>query len=276
MIQYHDSPVLTISSYIHSLLTNLINKKGYKVAITGSGADEIFTGYYDHFLLHLHSIKETESYQKNLSYWKEFIFDVVRDPILKDHDLYVKNPKFRDNIYDKSKEISRFLFKPFPNNFNEKFFTNNLFSNRRLNELFHESIPLILNQEDLNSMKYSIENRSPFLDKRLFEFVFSIPEAFLIQKGYGKYILRESLKGILNDKVRLDRIKKGFNASINSLLNFDDKKTKDYLLDLSSPIFDLVDVKEFEKLLKNEYIPNYKSKFIFSFLSTKIFLELNQ
>ena len=149
LIQYHNSPVLTISSYIHSLLANSINKKGYKVAIAGIAADEIFTGYYDHFLLHLHSIKETESYQKNLSYWKKFIFDFVRNPILKDHDLYLKNPKFRDHIYDESEEISRFLFKPFPNNFNEKFFTNNLFSNRRLNELFHESIPLILNQEDL-------------------------------------------------------------------------------------------------------------------------------
>ena len=68
-------------------------------------------------------------------------------------------------------------------------------------------------------MKYSVENRSPFLDKKLVEFAFSIPEELLIQKGYGKYILRESLKGILNDKVRLDRNKRGFNASINSLLD---------------------------------------------------------
>ena len=124
-------------------------------------------------------------------------------------------------------------------------------------------------------MKYSVENRSPFLDKKLVEFAFSIPEALLIQKGYGKYILRESLKGILNDKVRLDRKKKGFNASINSLINFENKETKDYLLNSSSAIFDLVDAKKFERILKNKYFPNHMSKFIFNFLSAKMFMESN-
>ena len=31
-----------------------------------------------------------------------------------------------------------------------------------LNEIFTENTPPILNNEDLNSMRYSIENRSPF------------------------------------------------------------------------------------------------------------------
>ena len=273
LIQYHDGPVATITNYLHSLLTRSINKSGYKVAISGTAADEIFTGYYDHFLLHLNSIKKSDTYQENLIYWKKFIFKFIRNKNLKDPDLYLKNPKFRNHIYDGSKEISDYLLKPFSSNFEEKVFTRNLFSNRRLNELFYETTPLILNQEDLNSMKYSIENRSPFLDKELVEFAFSIPESFLVQNGYGKYILRESLKGILNDKIRLDREKKGFNASINSLLNFDSNEIRDHLLNSSSPIFDLVNLKKFEKLLKNEYMPNYKSKFIFSFLSAKIFLE---
>ena len=273
LIQYHNAPVATITYYIHSLLASSINKSGYKVAISGTAADEIFTGYYDHFLLHLYSIKNNKEFTENLSYWKKYISVYVRNKKLKDPNLYIKNSKFRDHVYDESEEISNYLLNPYNNTFEEKTFTKNLFSNRRLNELFHEITPLILNQEDLNSMKYSIENRSPFLDKNLVEFAFSIPESLLVQKGYGKYILRESLKGILNDKIRLDREKKGFNASINSLLNFDNKETKDYLLNPSSPIFNLVNFKNFKKLLKNEYIPNYKSKFIFSFLSAKIFLE---
>ena len=275
LIQYHDGPVSTITQYVHSLLTNSISKNGYKVAIAGTAADEIFTGYYDHFLLHLYSIKKSKSFQKNLSYWKEHILGLLRNPNFQDPDLYIKNPKFRDHIYDGTKETSKFLLKPFPDNFDEENFTNNLLSNRRLNELFYENTPLILQQEDLNSMKYSIENRSPFLDKKLVEFAFSIPEEHLIQNGFGKYILRESLKGILDDNVRLDREKKGFNASINSLLNFNSKEVINYILNPSSAIFDLVDRLKFEKLLKNEYFPNHMSKFIFYVLSTKIFLDLN-
>ena len=63
-------------------------------------------------------------------------------------------------------------------------------------------------------MKYSVENRSPFLDTQLVNFMFSVPNNYLIKNGYAKYILRESFNGYLNDKVRLDRVKKGFNASV--------------------------------------------------------------
>ena len=37
-----------------------------------------------------------------------------------------------------------------------------------LNELNIETTPVILNEDDLNSMNYSIENRSPYLDKEIF------------------------------------------------------------------------------------------------------------
>ena len=50
-----------------------------------------------------------------------------------------------------------------------------------MNELFHEATPVILNEDDTNSMFYSIENRSPYLDKNLVEFAMSLPLNFLIK-----------------------------------------------------------------------------------------------
>ena len=35
--------------------------------------------------------------------------------------------------------------------------------NRMLNEIFHETVPAILHEEDLNAMYYSVENRLHFL-----------------------------------------------------------------------------------------------------------------
>ena len=63
-----------------------------------------------------------------------------------------------------------------------------------MNELFNEITPICLQNEDLNSMFYSIENRSPFLDSNLVNFAFSIPTNFYIKNGYSKYILREAMK----------------------------------------------------------------------------------
>jgi len=177
--------------------------------------------------------------------------------------------------YTYSTEFRGFSRVPFEENYTEENFTSNLLRNRMLNELFHEATPLILHEDDLNSMRFSIENRSPFLDTRLMEFAYSIPDKYLIKKGYGKFILREAVKGILNDKVRMDRQKKGFNASINSVFDFSDNNLREFILDDSSPIFDLVDLNFIDALLDINPQPNHYSKFLFSFITTKIFLEQN-
>ena len=143
-----------------------------------------------------------------------------------------------------------------------------------MNELFHESIPVILHEDDLNSMLYSIENRSPFLDSKLFEIAYSIPNEYLIRDGYAKYVLREAVKGILNEKVRGDRKKVGFNASFNSLVDLDDRDNRDYLLE-DGKIFEIVDREKIEPLLSLNPFPDSYNKFMFSFLNAKIFLELN-
>ena len=83
----------------------------------------------------------------------------------------------------------------------------------------------MLNNEDLNSMNYSIENRSPYLSKEIFNQCFSSPQENHIKFGYSKYILRECLNGILIDELRLNRQKKGFNCSIHSLIDTKEKET---------------------------------------------------
>ena len=156
----------------------------------------------------------------------------------------------------------------------ETVYADSLLRSRMMNELFHEGTRAILHEDDLNSMFYSIENRSPYLDSKLYEMAYSIPNEHLIQDGYGKYILREAVKGILNEKVRTDRKKVGFNASFNSLVDLGKEENRDYLLE-DGPIFELIDRDKMEPLLSMNPMPNSYSKFMFYFLSAKIFLELN-
>ena len=99
-------------------------------------------------------------------------------------------------------------FKPIKSSFfSEKKYSRNNLKNRLLNELYHESVPVILYEDDLNSMKYSIENRSPYLSKNLLDLLQSINPKYYIKDGYTKNILREILSGYLPDKIRLDRKK---------------------------------------------------------------------
>lgn len=272
LISYHDGPISTISYLVHSMLSEQISNHGYRVSISGTAADELFTGYYDHFNLHLSMMRNHQDYEQYLNEWKMHIEPIVRNPHLKDPTLYFNNPSFRSHIYLNNQIFKEQIKAPFDEDFFEFNYTDHLLHNRMLNELFHESTRVILREDDLNSMFYSIENRSPFLDRELFDFAYSIPVDYLIQNGYAKYILREAMHGILNEKVRTDRRKKGFNASIQSLFDFSDKKTIGLFLD-DSKVFEMVDKSFIENIIsKNEFSNSY-SKFLFNFLNTKVFLE---
>ena len=272
LIKYHDAPIATISYFVHSLLSEAISKDGYKISISGTAADEMFTGYYDHFNLHLYECRNNPNYEQLLNDWKTYPAKFVRHPAFQNPQLYFDNPHIRDHIYLNNDEFASYLKKDFKEEFTEHKFTNSLLRNRMLNELFHEVVRVILHEDDLNSMLYSIENRSPFLDTALFSFAYSIPSELLINNGYAKSLLRDAMKGILNDKVRLEREKKGFNASINSIVDFTNKDHVDFILS-DGLIYDLVDRNKIETIMKKGEYPNSYKKFLFNFINAKIFLD---
>lgn len=50
-------------------------------------------------------------------------------------------------------------------------------------------------------MAFSIESRVPFLDHRIVEFAFTLPDDAKIHQGRTKRILRDSMNGILPDAI---------------------------------------------------------------------------
>ena len=275
LVNYHDAPVASLAQYLHSLLMKEVNKDGYKVVLSGTAADEIYSGYYEHFLLNFNEIKKKKQlYSSELKFWKKNILPNIRNPYFKNHKLYINNSNFREHVFDRYKELSSFLKTPLENNFEEKNYSKNLYNNRKLNELFNETTPIILLNEDFNAMKYSIENRSPFLDKNLVEFMFSIDPSYNIRKSLSKNLLRKSSQNFVENKVLFDQNKKGFNCSIDSLINFSDNKfNKSFFNDKN--IDEFVDTKKILNILRMKKKPNYMSKFLFNIINIKFFLKNN-
>lgn len=264
-------PIYTISYYLQNFLMKEISKKGFKVSISGTGADEIFTGYYDHYNLYAYQVKKNKIYNTRINnFWNRNIKKYVRNPYLRNLKLYYKNKNFRDHVYLNNKLFSTYLHDSWRENFKEKKFTSDILKNRMLNELFYEAVPVILSEDDNNSMNYSIENRSPFLDIRLLNYVLNLPSKYFMQKGFAKSLLRDSMKNIVNKDILLNPRKVGFNASISE--NLDLKKNKDYILS-DDKIFEFVKKDEIEKLIKKKELLNSESKFLFNFINSKIFLN---
>jgi asparagine synthase (glutamine-hydrolysing) len=78
--------------------------------------------------------------------------------------------------------------------------------------------------------------------------------------------------GVLNDPVRLDRKKIGFNAAFESVVDTTCAETRAWLLD-DGAVFDYVDRDRIAALLDRRPLPNSYSKFLFSFVNAKLLLE---
>jgi asparagine synthase (glutamine-hydrolysing) len=74
----------------------------------------------------------------------------------------------------------------------------------------YSSLPTLLHYEDRNSMAHSIESRVPFLDHRLVELLFQFPDNLKINNGWTKFVLRQSMEGVLPKEIQWRTDKKGF------------------------------------------------------------------
>ncbi|SIT75368.1 asparagine synthase (glutamine-hydrolyzing) [Pontibacter indicus] len=75
---------------------------------------------------------------------------------------------------------------------------------------FENKLEHLLKWEDINSMRFSLEARVPFLDYRLVEKTLASSDNWSIRDGITKYILREAMKGTLPEKIRTRQDKMGF------------------------------------------------------------------
>jgi asparagine synthase (glutamine-hydrolysing) len=97
---------------------------------------------------------------------------------------------------------------------------------------FHGSfLPSILSAFDRSSMSHGIEVRMPFMDWRLVTYGFALPETSKIGGGYTKRILREAMRGILPEPIRLRTKKIGF---VPPMQFWSRGALKPWLLDISA------------------------------------------
>src|SRR4030095_15563150 len=94
LVRQHDAPVYTITYFAHWLLMESIAQHGYRISISGSAADELFTGYYDHHLAYLAEVHgDPALHARSLAGWQTHVKPIVRNPHLGNHDVLVPDPQ---------------------------------------------------------------------------------------------------------------------------------------------------------------------------------------
>jgi len=208
-IQVHAEPIPTTSPFAQYCVMQLA-QKNVTVTLDGQGADEQLGGYHYFFgfyfkdlfkhLKWVRLVKELISYfriHKSTYAFKTFVFFLLPAGL---------KSKAREN--EMSCLHSDFVRKT------ESKIVNDLYASKSLHEAllnhFEFKLEHLLKWNDRNSMAFSIESRTPFLDYRLVEYSLSIEPNQIIRNGVTKFILRESMKGILPEEIRNRQDKIGF------------------------------------------------------------------
>lgn len=85
---------------------------------------------------------------------------------------------------------------------------------RRLREQHSGGLINLLHYGDALSMANSIEARMPFLDHRLVEYVWPLPDDYKVRLGVGKSLHREAMRGLVDSVILDDHAKLGFPTPI--------------------------------------------------------------
>lgn len=105
---------------------------------------------------------------------------------------------------------------------------------RSLREQHSGGLVNLLHYGDAISMAHSIESRLPFLDHRLVEFVWQLPDDLKLDGGVGKVIHRQAMRGCVDDAILDERVKFGFSTPISNEFRGDTDQARKCLAILTS------------------------------------------
>ena len=217
MVQCQEQPFHNVSIFAaYNLLRRVRQQDGIKVVLTGEAGDELLGGYQRVYLaLRLSSMLGSGDWGDWVRESRAWSWPVALRASAK--GLLRKAPAVLRRRFQRARNPAvALLRKEFLHHYRDRDeqLTGQwraLDLNRRLvADLAQFNLPQLLRHLDRNAMQWSIETRVPFLDHRLVEFACSLPEAWKIQRGYSKYILRQAMAADLPDAIVWNRAKLGF------------------------------------------------------------------
>ena len=237
LVWHEDEPLAHPSSVALYFVSKLASEH-VKVVLTGEGSDELLAGY--------------GRYRRtiwNLSWGRQYnklAPSIARDTIRKQIERMPQGGRLRQKLMRTFLVLSPELesiyfdnFAVFPTPMQQHMFTRETNERIRsidpyvelrrlldrakdlsfLDGLLYADIKTYLHEllmkQDQMSMATSVESRVPFLDHKLVEFTAKMPDTMKLRGGTTKYVLRESMKDVLPEKI-LTRRKMGFPVPIGS------------------------------------------------------------
>src|SRR5688572_12647869 len=224
LLWYHDEPVHSPTALVGYELMRRARAKGTIVILNGQGSDETLAGYWNfvqaywtELVMRGHvgsAAREMVHYCRShgraiLPAARELLASAARQaltsvaptdwrgprPVTSDADTAWMSPELIQQLGPRGEPRVR-----------------NLRTALQRSVTFRP-LPIFLRVEDRNSMAHSVEARLPFMDYRLVKLSLCLPSEWKVRSPWNKYILRESMRGVIPESVRTRLDKMGFPTS---------------------------------------------------------------
>ncbi len=233
------SPIASIASVYEGM-----RKNGIVVSMDGHGVDEMLYGYRDMvYGLYNNALWNQRAHDvKNYAHvLSDLYHSDQRDDMLTrmESDLLVKH-KREKNIGYKIRKLIRGEIKfqdyhalKLTSLSDQPYDFSDMPIEKRMVyvEFFQHTLPSLLRNFDRAGMMNSVEIRMPFMDWRLVTYVFSLPLKAKIGGGFTKKIVRDAMKGRMDESLRTRTYKVGISSPVDYWFNH---YLKDWALDMLS------------------------------------------
>jgi len=209
-------PVGQMYGIFSDLLYNKAREQGVRVLLSGFGGDEGVTSFAEGFFEELIYLRKFRILIKHLGlkirlngirYGKTIIrlffagwFPRVRNIMKIIHSNYDgRRERFKSFAVDpgivKKYRLRKRYFRKvgLPDDHSVR--------RRQYKGIMHDQIPDRLEESWFNAQIRKIDYRYPFLDVKLLEFYYSLPSVLKYHHGFGRYIFRRSMEGIITDDI---------------------------------------------------------------------------
>jgi asparagine synthase (glutamine-hydrolysing) len=261
-------------------LWNLIKRsksENILVLLDGQGADESLAGYPQYTINNLLDHLKGKNNQKITI--KSFLSHLIRavttfgfsypfawlvrevSPTL--HSMYRKRYGFQSIFLD-GINISKTS--------NQK--KNYSVRDHLINDHSVDILPGLLHYGDSISMAHGLELRNPFLDYRLVEWIFKLPNQLLFHKSETKWVIREYLRNNSQGDIG-NRLKKfAYPTPTSEWMNNSSDTIESLLLSKNSPILQWCDKQKIKKLIyQNKKNIMGSDHHLFKLISTQIWIQ---
>ena len=255
MVEILDEPLADPAALNIYFISKVAKEAGIKVLLSGTGGDDVFSGYRRHLAVKYNSVI------RNIPVPLIYIIKATLNKLNSNQAIIRRIQKLFGNISSNSDQFLINCFKWINNNNLETLYTQEMKTHLKVSST---DTPMLTFLSDINqnltdlqkclamerefflpdhnliytdkmSMAKGIEVRVPFLDKELVNFISMLPDRLLVNGNTVKWILKKSMEPYLPKHI-INRPKTGFGMPIRKWLKSD----------LREFVHDTLDSKEFK------------------------------